>query len=92
MNLHTEITNLEAILTNSSIPEYSPEELASMEEELFRLNHIESLWLEFNNIPMNPNLQITEQAWHGFPAGTHYDAIRDWFENEFHINTNNIMT
>lgn len=85
MGIHTDIVNLESILTNSDIPEYSPEELASMEEQLLKLKHIEDLWSEFSDVPINPRLEIIEQPWHRFPAGTHKETIWHWFENEFHI-------
>lgn len=84
MSIYTEITNLESILANCT-NDHSCEELASMEEELFRLEHIEDLWLEFGDIPMNPCLEIIEQPWHGFPAGTHRETIWHWFEDEFEI-------
>ena len=86
MNLHTQIVNLEAILSNNPLKAgYCFEEQASMEEELYRLRHIEDLWSEFGDVPMNPCLEITEQPWHHFPAGTHRETIWRWFEMEFGI-------
>lgn len=85
MSIHTDIADLESILTNSGIPEYSPEELASMEELLSKYRRIEALWEEFGDVPMNPCLETIEQPWHRFPAGTHREAIWHWFEEEFHI-------
>ena len=84
MSIYTEITNLESILTNCA-NDHSCEELASMEEELSKLEHIKDLWLEFGDIPMNPCLEIIEQPWHGFPAGTHRETIWHWFEDEFKV-------
>lgn len=84
MSICNEITNLESILTNCT-ENHTCEELASMEEQLFRLEHINDLWLEFGDIPMNPYLEIIEQPWHGFPAGTHRETIWHWFEDEFEI-------
>lgn len=85
MSIHTDIVNLESILTNSRASEYSPDELASMEEKLLKLKHIENLWSEFGNVPMDPKLEIIEQNWHGFPAGTWRETIWHWFEKEFNI-------
>lgn len=42
MSVAAEITNLESILINCT-ENHTPEELASMEEELFRLRHIQNL-------------------------------------------------
>lgn len=83
-DINTEITDLESILTNHN-SEHSSEELASMEEQLFRLNHIKDLWEEFGDVPMNPVSETIEQSWHHFPAGTHRETIWHWFEKEFNL-------
>lgn len=83
-NINIEIANLESVLTNCT-QNHSPEELASMKEQLFRLRHIEDLWNEFGDIPLNPVLEITETPWHGFPAGTYRETIWHWFEKEFNL-------
>ena len=86
MNLHTTIVNLEAILSNEAITSYySPEELASLEENLYKYRHIEDLWSEFGDTPMNPHSETIEQPWHHFPVGTHREIIWRWFEMEFDI-------
>lgn len=78
------ITQLESILTNHQ-NEHDPEELASMEEELFQLRHIGNLWDEFGDTPMNPETECLEQKWHNFPVGTHREIIWHWFENQFDL-------
>ena len=83
-HIDIEIADLEAILTNHT-SEHSPEELASMEEQLFKFNHVKDLWEEFGDVPMDPVLEITEQSWHHFPAGTRRETIWHWFESEFNL-------
>lgn len=82
--LYVNITQYESILTNHT-DEHSCEEIASIEEDLFRAQHIVALWEEFGEIPMDPCLEITEKYWHGFPAGTHRETIWHWFEDYFKI-------
>ena len=84
MSLNNDITELESVLSNC-VEDHTCEELASMEERLFNLNRIKDLWSEFGDVPMNPCLEIIEQSWHGFPAGTHRETIWHWFEDEFGI-------
>ena len=43
------------------------------------------LWLEFGDVPMDPETECIEVEWHGFPAGTHREEIWDWFEEEFDV-------
>lgn len=41
---------------------------------------LEKLWLEFGDVPMNPETECIEQDWHNFPAGTHREEIWHWFD------------
>lgn len=83
-DLKIDICQYEAILTNHR-DDHSCEELASIEEKLFIARHIVDLWNEFGDVPMDPCLEITEEAWHSFPAGTHRETIWHWFEEYFDI-------
>ena len=47
--------------------------------------HIEDLWLEFGDVPMNPKTECIEEEWNGFSAGTHREEIWHWFEETFNI-------
>ena len=38
------------------------------------------LWVEFGNIPMNPETECIETEWHGFPKGTRGTEVWEWFE------------
>lgn len=46
---------------------------------------VKDLWMEFGAVPMNPETECIESAWHGFPAGTHREDVWHWFESEFGI-------
>lgn len=85
MSIRKRIEELDEKLQPENRHKFAPEELASMSEQLHNLAHIQMLWDQFEDIPMNPHLEITEQPWHSFPAGTHRETIWHWFENEFHI-------
>ena len=41
---------------------------------------LETLWSEFGDIPMNPVTECMEEAFMGFPAGTHREDIWRWFD------------
>lgn len=42
-------------------------------------------WNDFANVPMDPKTECMEEAWHGFPAGTHREEIWHWFEDEYGV-------
>lgn len=46
---------------------------------------IEKLWEEFGEVPMNPETECLEQAWHGFSEGTNRETIWHWFEDTFQV-------
>ena len=41
---------------------------------------LESLWHEFEDIPMNPETECMEAPFLDFPAGTHREDIWHWFD------------
>ena len=43
------------------------------------------LWVEFGEIPMNPETECIEEEWHGFSAGTFREDIWHWFEENLNI-------
>ena len=43
------------------------------------------LWMEFDDIPINPETEEIEVDWNGFSAGTFREDIWHWFEETFHI-------
>lgn len=49
------------------------------------------LWIEFGDVPMNPDTECIEEAWHDFPAGTHREDIWHWFEETFHVRVYDLM-
>lgn len=53
--------------------------------EFQRAEYIKNLWLEFGNIPMNPDTECIEEEWNGFAAGTHREEIWIWFEEFYGI-------
>lgn len=53
--------------------------------EYRRAEHIKDLWLEFGDIPMNPDTECIEEKWNGFAAGTHKEEIWIWFEETYGI-------
>lgn len=82
--LEIRIADLKSIILNCT-GNHTGQELASMEEELSKLNHIIDLWNEFGDEPMNPDTECIDVDWHGFSAGTHREEIWYWFEDEFGI-------
>lgn len=46
---------------------------------------IKDLWLEFGDVPMDPETEEIECDWNIFKAGTHKEEIWHWFEGEFDI-------
>lgn len=47
--------------------------------------YIENLWLEFGDVPMNPETECIEEEWNGFAAGTQREEIWEWFEDFYGI-------
>ena len=41
---------------------------------------LESLWKQFEDIPMNPDTEKTEKTFMDFPAGTDREDIWHWFD------------
>lgn len=53
--------------------------------EYRRAEYIKNLWLDFGNVPMNPETKCIEEGWNGFAAGWHRTSICDWFEESYGI-------
>lgn len=86
--VHDRIVELEATLTNHA-DEYEGYDLANMEEELFRLRHIEDLHDRLNKIPLDPDNDNITEPFNGFPAGTWIGDIQQWFLDMFSISLKN---
>ena len=43
------------------------------------------LWLEFGDVPYDPEGECIEVSWRGFPAGTHRERMWRWFEKRFGV-------
>lgn len=92
--IHTEIADLESILTNFR-NDHTEQEIAEMEQDLARLTHIQDLWMEFGDIPMDPETECLEMPFQPkdktgsiittFPAGTDREYIWHWFEEHFNL-------
>ena len=52
---------------------------------------IKMLWEDFGDIPMDPETECLEEAWHGFAVGTHREEIWHWFEETFHVSVAELM-
>lgn len=52
---------------------------------------IKELWLEFGDVPMNPDTEEIEQEWNSFLIGTHREEIWHWFEEQFNISVVDLM-
>ena len=48
--------------------------------EYRRSEYIRDLWMDFDDVPMNPDTECIEEEWSGFTAGTHREEIWTWFE------------
>lgn len=53
--------------------------------EYRRAEYIKNLWLEFGNVPMNPETECIKKEWNGFAAGTHREEIWTYFEDIYGI-------
>lgn len=44
--------------------------------------NIESLWIEFQNVPVDRNGNL-KAAWYAFPKGTNKNTVYDWFNRHY---------
>jgi hypothetical protein len=61
------------------------QEIINAKKESERISAAKELWVEFGEIPMNPDTECIEEEWHGFPAGTFREDIWHWFEEKFNV-------
>ena len=61
------------------------EEIVNAKKECERISQAKELWVQFGEIPMNPETEEIEEEWHGFPAGTFREDIWHWFEETFNV-------
>ena len=52
-------------------------------KEFIRDEKIRDLWVEFGDIPMNPETEEMEETFLDFPAGTHREEIWHWFDEQY---------
>lgn len=55
------------------------------------MNGIKDLWLEFGDLPMNPETECIEVEWNGFSVGTHREEVWHWFEETFNVSVHDLM-
>ena len=67
-------TYMESLLDNTELIEAYKKDLS-----------VRNLWLEFGDVPMDPETECIEEEWNDFPAGTHREEIWIWFEETFNI-------
>lgn len=48
-----------------------------------RDNDLKELWEMFGDVSMNPETECMEEAFLGFPAGTHRKEIWHWFDERY---------
>lgn len=48
-----------------------------------RDNDLKEWWEMFGDVPMNPETECMEEAFLGFPAGTHREEIWHWFDERY---------
>lgn len=53
--------------------------------EYRRSKYIRYLWMDFGNIPMDPDIECIDEEWSVFTAGTHREEIWTWFEETYGI-------
>ncbi len=54
-------------------------------ERCSQISQAKELWVQFGEVPMNPETEEIEAEWHGFSAGTHREDIWHWFEETFNV-------
>lgn len=59
------------------------EDMLAKEAPVDRDSHLESLWHEFADVPMNPETEAIETPFYIFDAGTHREDIWKWFDKHY---------
>lgn len=54
-------------------------------------NKILDEWIEFGDVPMNPETECIEHAWRSFPAGTHRYEVWRWFQDTYGVSIIDLM-
>ena len=81
-------SSLEEDLEAATEDDWNLIESACDEAGFYRKENVlksKELWIEFGDVPMNPETECIEVDWHGFPAGTNREEIWHWFEEEFDV-------
>lgn len=53
--------------------------------EYRRAEYIKNLWLEFGDVPMNPETECIDEEWNEFSTGTHREEVWSWFEETYGV-------
>lgn len=59
--------------------------IVEAKEDSERISEAKELWVQFGEIPTNPETECIEEEWHGFSAGTFREDIWHWFEENFNV-------
>ena len=52
---------------------------------------IKKMWLDFGDVPMDPETEELEYDWCEFIAGTHREDIWHWFEEKYNISVVDLL-
>ena len=63
--------------------EEAMESMLSKESPEERDRHLESLWKELEDVPMNPKVETIEAPFYIFSAGTNREEIWRWFDQHY---------
>ena len=51
----------------------------------WKQTYVEDLWIDFGEVPINPETEEIEESWRHFIPGTQREDIWHWFEEQFDI-------
>lgn len=84
--MNDEINHILELHKRSIITDFEAVEFIVQEKRRCeRISQVKELWVQFGEIPMNPETECIEEEWHGFPRGTHREEVWHWFEETFNV-------
>ena len=78
--MNERIRNIIRVYERGSITDFEAvQSIVEAKKRCEEISAAKELWMQFEEIPMNPETEEIEEEWHGFSVGTYREDIWHWF-------------